>query len=446
MKMHKHPIITTALVLGTVTGIQAQSETKTIEGNSADPAVEKVVATDAAADSGDKEASSWWPDKIPDAISKGTLHFNARYRYEYADESGLKDSNANTVRTRLGYETAPLYGFRGMLEFEDVTVIGNKDNYNQAGLNSGGAGRTVVADPDGTEINQAWLAYENYETEGKFGRQRIIYDNSRFVGNVGWRQNEQTFDAFRLTNQSFKDIVLNYGYINNVNRVLGDDHPAGDWDSNSHLFNGSYAGCPYAKITGYSYLLDLDDSPVNSSATYGLSLDGSYTIDEEKNAKLNYRGEYAYQTDYKDQPVDYDAYYFRAEVGGTYDRFNAGAGYEVLSGDNGQGFSTPLATLHAFNGWADVFLNTPGSGLQDIFVWAGVKLPGNIPLKVVYHKFDSDRGNSDYGQEIDAVVSRKFGKHWTLLGKYAYYDGKDAPFTGSAVDVHKGWVQLEFAY
>ena len=39
------------------------------------------------------------------------------------------------------------------------------------------------------------------------------------------------------------------------------------------------------------------------------------------------------------------------------------AGYEELGSDGGvAAFQTPLATLHAFNGWADLFLTTPGDG------------------------------------------------------------------------------------
>jgi hypothetical protein len=117
------------------------------------------------------------------------------------------------------------------------------------------------------------------------------------------------------------------------------------------------------------------------------------------------------------------------------------------SGDNKgaagrTGFSTPLATLHAFNGWADVFLNTPAAGLQDLYAFAQVTLPGAFPLRFVYHKFDADSGSGDFGQEFDVLLSRKLGKHWTALAKYAYYDAEDLPYT----DVHKFWLQLEFNY
>jgi Alginate export len=388
----------------------------------------------------------WWEGKIPDAIAHGHLLLNARLRYEYADQSNLDRSDAFTLRTRLGYETAPLYGFRGLLEFENVTILGNEDNYNQAGLNPKASDKTVIADPEGTELNRAWIGYERFDTVVKYGRQRILLDDQRFVGNVGWRQNEQTFDGVTVQNQSLPDTTLFYSYIHNVNRVYGDEHPLGDFDSNSHLIHAAYAGCPYATLTGYAYLLDFDNAPANSSASFGANLDGGYTVDADANAKLNYHAEYAFQTEYGNQPNDYDAHYYRIQLGGEYDRFNAGAGYEVLGSDRGKGFSTPLATLHSFNGWDDVFLTTPNAGLEDAFVWAGVKLPGTVPVKAYYHEFRSNRGDKDFGHEVDVVASRKFGSHWTALVKYAFYDGKEDFSSSPAYDVHKAWAQVEFNF
>jgi len=387
-----------------------------------------------------------WYDKIPEVIAKGKFILDARLRWEHADQSNLDASDAFTIRTRLGYQTGSLYGFRGLLEFEDVTILGSENNYNQAGLNPKASDKTVIADPETTEINRAWIGYENFNTLVKYGRQRITLDDHRFIGNVGWRQNEQTYDGVTVQNKSLPDTTLFYSYIYDVNRVFGDEHPMGDFESNSHLINASWAGCPYAKVAGYAYLLDLDNSPANSSASFGVYVDGGYTFDKEANAKINYHVEYAYQTDYADQPIDYDAHYFRVQLGGEINRFNLGAGHELLGSDNGKGFATPLATLHAFNGWADVFLTTPAAGLVDWYVWAGVNLPYNIPLKAYYHEFSSDRGDDDYGQEIDVVASRKFGKHWTLLAKYAYYDGKEAFSSAAPYDVHKGWAQVEFSF
>ena len=401
--------------------------------------------------------NSFFNGALPEALGKSKIHLNVRPRYEWADQDStapaadLKESNAFTVRTRFGLTTAPLHGFQGMLEGENVAVLGPEHNFNAAGSNPEGAGRTIVADPPTTELNQAWLSYTNWNSAIKGGRQRIVLDNHRFIGDVGWRQNQQTYDAVALESKPIKDLNFFYSYLFEVNRVFGDVSglPAAntDFDSDSHIFNLAYTGLQYAKITGYTYLLELENnapaSRVNSTATYGGFVTGSIPANEK--LRFDYRGEFAWQTDYSFSPADYSAEYYHVELAANFKPFVLGGGYELLGSDNGQGFKTPLATLHAFNGWADVFLNTPGAGLQDIYGFAQVTLPYEIPLRFVYHKFDADSGGADFGQEFDVVVSKKFGKHWTALAKYAYYDGKDAPFAPApAVDVQKFWVQLDF--
>lgn len=443
MKRTSVDCIATTLALTAVTTLAAEDAPSKPAVAQPPPAAATATAETAPASEAPKP---WWESKIPEAFTKGKLLLNARLRYEYADQSNLRQSHAPTIRTRLGYETAPLYGFRGLFEIEDITIIGNENNYNQAGLNPKAANRTVISDPETTEVNQAWIGYENYDTLAKYGRQRITLDDHRFVGNVGWRQNEQTFDSATIQNKSLTDTTLFYGYVYDVDRVTGDDHPTGDYDSRSHLIHVSNSTCPYATLTAYSFLLDFDNAAASSSASYGMSLSGDYPIDKEQGAKLIYRAQYAFQTDYGDQPIDYEAHYYRVELGGTFKRFELGTGYEVLGSDHGIGFSTPLATLHSFNGWADLFLTTPAQGLEDVYAWAGVNLPWNMPLKVVYHRFHSDRGSDDYGQEWDAILSRKFGKHWIATAKYAYYDGDEAFSAAAPVDVHKAWVQLEFVF
>lgn len=381
--------------------------------------------------------------KIPDVLAKGKFLLNARLRYEHADQSNLSPSDAPTFRARVGYETAPLHGFKAMAEFEDIRVIGNKHNYNAGGLT--GPGKTVVNDPEVTELNQAWLNYENWKTTARVGRQRITLDNQRFIGSVGWRQNEQTFDALSLRSQALEDFTLTYAYAWNVNRVVSDRHPLGDYASDSHFIHAAYEGCPFGKLAAYSYLLDFANVPGLSAATFGASFAGGHTFDKDTNTKISYRAEYAHQLDYGNQPVNYDAPYYNVELGCEHRRFNAGGGYEVLGADNGVRFSTPLGTVVAFNGWSEVFVVNPANptGLRDAYLWAGVHLPGDIPLKVMFHKFDSQRGSQDFGMEWDAIATRKFGKHWTGMLKYAYYDGKSAPFAFTA---QRFWAQVEFNF
>jgi hypothetical protein len=397
---------------------------------------------------------SFFNTQVPSAFTKGKFNLNARLRFEYADqEGGTPPAHAYTLRTRFGYTTAPLYGFQAMLEGENITAF-DKGSY--APGPGSAVPKDVVADPTGTEINQAWLAYSNtnYMVSVKGGRQAINLDNARFVGDVGWRQNQQTFDAAGAKYSPIKGLDLSYNYVWRVNRIFGNDGTLGaatsNFDSDSHLINAAYTYSPLFKVVGYGYLLDLKTergaapgNAANSSATYGAYVSGVYTFDKASKGTVSYRAEYAYQSDYADSALNYDTSYYLADLGATYGIFNAGVGYEGLGSENAVGFKAPLATLHAFNGWADVFLNTPAGGLKDLYLSVGAMLPGSVPVKAIYHKFDAETGGADFGQEFDLVASRKFGKNWTVLAKYAYYDGKDAP---SAFDKQVFWGQVEFNF
>jgi hypothetical protein len=402
--------------------------------------------------------------QIPDAIAKGKFNLNVRLRFEFADQDGTpavtKNSYAPTIRTRFGYTTAPLYGFQGMIEGVNVSAFGLDHNYNAAGSNGQG-NRPVVPDPPLTRLDQAWIGYSytNY-FHAKVGEQRIVLDNHRFIGDVGWRQNIQTFEAATVSSEPIKDFDIYYGYIWDVHRPFGDVDglpPANtDFNSSSHLIHASYSGWEYGRFTAYSYLLDLhnDAGDANSSATYGGYFAGAAPIDDRM--AVDYRAEIAWQTDYADSPLRYDALYANLEGGFTFKPFSIGAGWEDLgSGKNaGAGggrasFRTPLATLHAFNGWDDVFVNTPANGLHDLYGYAQIVLPAQVPVRFVYHKYDADAGGGDYGQEFDVVASKKFGKYWSALLKYAYYEGEDVPAPSLAlagIDIQKAWAQVEFNY
>ena len=391
------------------------------------------------------KASTW--EFLPTAIKEGKVNVNSLLRWEYADQESFgggpdpDESNAFTIRNRLGFTTGSFANFKSQLEFEDVTILGNEDNFNQAGLNPAAAGRTVIADPETTEINQFWLAYENWDTLVKFGRQRIVLDGSRFIGDVIWRQNQQTYDAVSVAHTGITDTSLFYAYSSNVNRIFGDDHPAGDFSSDIHMFNASYSGFKAGKLVGYTYLTDLNDAPALSNATYGASFVGSTPVTDTMAA--TYHAEYAYQTDYQNSPADFDANYYHLSLGAKHKKINYGVGYEVLGSDDGaRGFVTPLATLHKFNGWADAFLGTPADGLEDLYAWFGVTLPGSIPLKFVYHKFDAETGGADYGDEFNLIATKKLSDHFSLLTKFAHYEEGDAGRAGRT----RFWLQLAFNY
>ena len=376
------------------------------------------------------------PASFADALAQGKVSLNARLRSESVEQTGLRDASALTLRTRLGFAPAAFHGWKFLLEAENI-VAADGDSYSQAGLNAGGAGRAVVADPEITEINQAFVGYTTGKTIITLGRQRLVLDNARFVGDVGWRQNMQTFDALVLQDKSLDQTTLTYAWLDRINRVFGDHHAQGYWKSDSHLFNASYAGLPAGTLTGYAYLLDFHKPAhaANSCATYGVSFVGATKL--SNTLKFTYRAEVATQSDYGSSLLNYRTNYLDLEVGLALKQGSLTLGHEVLGSDNNIGFKTPLATLHAFNGWADLFLTTPGAGLRDTFVKVSANLPGGISLLAFEHWYEAVDG-LDLGSEFNAKLTRKFGKSVTGIVKYADYQNINT--------VRKFWLQVEFAY
>ncbi|MDO9126695.1 MAG: hypothetical protein Q7U42_07480, partial [Parvibaculum sp.] len=342
----------------------------------------------------------------------------------------------------LGYETGSFHGFSALTDFDLIGHAGPED-YNDT-IN----GRTaypVVPDPDTAELNRLQIAYAGLpDTTVALGRQRIILGNARFVGNVGWRQNEQTFDALRVVNSSVDGLELGYAYVNRVNRVFGEDSPAGRFRGDTHLFNADYTGFGAVTLGAYAYLLDLNEAPDLSTETYGLRVSAPLTLAE--NAKLTLNGEYARQHDRAGNPRSIDLDYALAEAAFSWAPFGLTAGYEVLEGDGVTGFSTPLATLHAFNGWADVFLTTPAAGLEDLYVGASYVIDAipameKLVLGVTWHDFSAERGSADFGNEFDMVANFVLTKSLSLNLKFASFDGD-----GGFASRDKSWVSLTYAY
>ena len=336
----------------------------------------------------------------------GKVNIDSRTRWEQS-ESGDSDPDGISIRTRLGYTTPNYQGFKGMLEMENVSIPFNADQPN--GL-----------DVKTTELNQLWLSYNITDLGSlKLGRQIYTLDDHRFIGHVGWRQNIQTFDAVTAKIGIDERLTLRTGFIDQVNRIN-----ATVQDMNGSLINLQFSPADYLQLTAFAYFLNFDSFAVDSDsigvrATGKLPLGGS---------SLSYAASYSKQ----DQPTRDKKYdYFSIDLKANVKPFNLNIGYETLEGDASNSFSTPLATVHKFQGFADKFAGssingTQVNGITDLYFGGSYKFPiGNgVVAKAFYHIFEAETGNVEYGKELDIVLAYKINTHLNTVFKFADYNGE----------------------
>jgi len=375
-------------------------------------------------------------DSFYQALSSGKASANFNLRYEdVSQDNALKDASALTLRTRLGYTSGSLNGWSVMFEVEDNRIVMGQGDYTvgPTGYNLGEY--SVIADPEFTEVDQAFVQYKNNNVTLKLGRQVIALDGQRFVGHVGWRQDRQTFDGATVMYSVNDKLKVQYSYLNQRNRIFAE---AADLDAKDHLLNLNYQ-TSIGTLTAYSYLLEVDNDTVNALDTYGVSFKGATKPQNKGDVKFLYALEYATQTS-ESASSEFDADYMFAEVGVSLSAVTAKIGYEVLGSDNGNyGFSTPLATLHKFNGWSDQFLGTPPQGLVDVIFTLSGKVAGGSWL-AAYHDFSADISTvsvDDLGNEINLQYVRPFADNYTAAIKYATYSGESG-----RIDTDKVWLWI----
>jgi len=381
-------------------------------------------------------------DSLSDAVTQSHWGLDFRQRIEWVDDDSFdRDAKASTLRTRLNLKTGRWQGVQAFIEFSDVREVGF-DNFNAAAGATPNRDRfPVVADSEDTRVNQAWVAFRpDSALELRAGRQRIKLDNDRFVGNVIWRQNEQTYDGASL-DWDQRRWNLFYSYINQANRIFASKRPAGAHDHDTHLLNLAFSAADGHRFVGYVYDIEDENQGSFSSRTTGLRYEGTAPLGEL--GALDWLAEYAHQVDAGNNAVDYNADYFHLKLDlGMSSILAPRVGFERLEGSRsaGESFRTPLATLHAFNGWADVFLTTPDQGLDDVYAGFNGDYD-HLEWNVTWHRFHSEQGGERLGNELDASLSIRTGESSSVLLKAAHFSADASGFR----DTTKFWLMFSLA-
>lgn len=370
------------------------------------------------------------------ACAQVSTEWNWRVRNEHVEDHAFAhDADATTLRLRLGAKFAWSDEWSALVEGEGIVAGGAHDDGTNARRDL-----PAIIDPAGAEWNQAWVAFKRDGKQVTLGRQRVTFGHQRWVGNSGWRQNEQTFDALSAQWHVRDNLDVRYAWFDRVHRVAGDDARdplARERDLATHAFWLQWTSGATWQWQAFALLHEDQDVHAASTATTGLRIS---TTRPPKTQGPSIALEYALQRDYADNPLHFAHAYWRMEPAWTFAHATGRLGWEHLGGNGRHALQTPLASLHAFNGWADKFNTTPPGGLDDRWLAIEGTARGTFDWQVAWHRYDADIGGA-YGTESNASLGFPVGKRVKGLVKFADYAAD-----GFARDTTKLWLQFEWSH
>lgn len=371
-----------------------------------------------------------------------------RPRVEFVDtkvtpQTAGSSKNYTTMQTRVNVKATVDESVSAFIQIQDVRTWGGET----ASTKPPSITHTGTSTSGNVDFHQAYLVIKDIVDSGinlKIGRQEMVFDEARLIGNIGWIQQAQSFDAIRADARR-GDIGLTGFYAQTVST---DTHAtlASTLDTTtgpeSEFFGarGTYHLKGKDRITAYYYGA-FDPNAVTDLGAAGALVQEIHTVGLYAAATFNgvrFRIDGAYQFGDVTETRDIDANMLTVSVGTNLD-IAKGARIEVwadyLSGDDGtnaltrKNFTTPYATNHKFYGHVDKFLQNPTTGLVDFVVKFWVKPTAKLKLVAHAHKFTADETSAtltdkNLGSEVDLQLHYVLAKNTKLvLGLSQYFSG-----------------------
>ncbi len=382
-----------------------------------------------------------YSDPLTQALSEGSYTLQFRPRYEFVQQPGLDEAQAFTIRTMLALSSHQEYGLTGYVQFINVSSLLN--HYNS--LLNGKTQYSIIPDPEETGVNQFYIEYTGLRgIKARVGRQEIVLNDSRFVGNVNFFQTPQSYDAVSLHYSVDKHIRLFGAYIWRIKNILNQLETSKTFLAQASFVPNTFL---HADIFGYWYgnqsktlipgaaacllpgVQACNDQIIGIRVTGNIPLTRSY--------RIQYDGSYAKQLPYDSGSPLVNASYAHGGAGLFWRNLGIHADYMVMGANkNGTyGFQTPLATKHLYNGWADIFLTTPKEGLKSLYFTAKAQWM-NTKFLARYYSFDSSYHSVHYGHEVDLSAIHRIDSVWLFGAQYADFISADSLFKNTQA----GWV------
>ncbi len=387
-----------------------------------------------------------------------------RLRAEQASDGVLgvgKDQKGSwiTQMSRLQVEGSSKEGLSLFLQIQDSRTWGGEDHaFPPPSVTDTG----TDASANGLDMHQAYVKIDDFlapKGHAQIGRQEIIFDDARLVGNIGWIQNPQTFDAFRWTYQreNFNaDVVAAQVIANDTHPTMVNVTSDSTADTNDGAFYALHTSFKIAQgvINPFLYQVQkpLRLKPGGTVSFDHLQTIGAYIKQQFGAFGLIFQG--GNQTGQVTAAKKHKANFYSLELKAKLSGLGFSLGQDQYSGDKVKGggesntFNALYATNHAYFGFMDKFLFTPSTGINDSYVKLSAPIAG-AKLALNYHNFATASGsydpNQSMGSEADLTLKIPTKTVALQLG-YSAYTGKGEVNYGSTGDTTRsstwGYVQI----
>jgi hypothetical protein len=392
-----------------------------------------------------------------------TGEIRPRTEYRHGLKSLFNSSDdaafATSQRTRLnlGYADEK---FRVGLSIQDIRTWGDVAQLN-------------LSDKNQLMLHEAWgeLIF-NENASLKVGRQELVYDDSRILGNVGWAQQARSHDLALLKFKTDENGQLHVGFaVNNDAENL-----------TRQLYTTNYKSMQFAWYNRKSEKFDFSllfmnvgqerdadpteniDRDTRNSQTFGTHMN-------YRPGKISFTGSLYAQSGKDASNSDLSAYMFN--LGMKFPvaaNWKGNVGVEMLSGSDYDGASktrmdsdnesfTPLfGTNHKFNGHMDYFYvgNHVGNvGLTDIY--GGLNhAKGDWTFASTIHLFSSaadlylgaEKQDKYLGTEVDLSVGYKYSSNVMIQAGYSHMFATDSmeALKGGDKDETQNWAWVMLVF
>jgi len=420
-----------------------------------------------------------------------TISGQLRTRTEYRNGQGtpqVQDTvpamfTSQRTRLNVGYSG---YRFKLYTSLQDVRVWGQ---------DASSINRITTDAYDGFMVHEAWGELSLVDTGKviknftlKVGRQELVYDDVRLLGNLDWLQQARRHDA-ALLKFEHKGWTIHLGAAMNQNaerksNTIYNGTPTG-YTASTNGMSAMYKSMEFLyvgkKLTfgNASFLAFRDqfskyhyaETDVNKTTPiYERGTWGRYTIGGNLFGtalrKLGFALSAFYQGGQYRDGTELSEYLLSASTSYAVGRkLSAGPGVDITSGNNGsdptkryQRFDPLYGTPHKFWGYMDYFYVADGfgaNGLMDYYFKTKYKAKDNLTLSLDAHEFvlpDAVTGeggrvySKNLGTELDVVATYNLTKVISIEGGYSAMFASETLASPKVKNVKRAASHSDWAY